>query len=507
MKEAFDKVLDYIIEIDAQTISVPSAEQKATQILMDMVRDVNVSLADETSYSLVSTEEDIDTVESILLGELEVDPLYSYVVTGGYTPGEMVDEAELNEIKFIIRDELSDLGKDFIGEIDEVLDNLEGLAMDLTKRNTYYLPITSELESSLNIEEGYKEIIEKHKDFLQAVGNFFESKQFTSKTTAPLAAERVPLAGTTTRTRDKPGLLGSDRKELEGKSEALETFVKLLKDYYVKPLNSKYYPFDVQHPLKSHVTLTMLSKYDSTVLDEWQKRKLIYGKVAISNSFIRKYRAFLDTLSSKMFDPMSNNFKSVLTNLVKELTRMFSKTNRELVVIDTLNVVAEVLKDHGMPIPELTLYGVTLDIADEKGEQLPYSPLQLVSDEFREDVGERGKDKFFGRDDKILTDVKAIRRLLQKEVFKIIKSDIPTKLLIAHDGIRKMNGLPVYYRFGDLENVEHMESTLDIIKSDGYDISALDVERIVVEVDSYSSIAKQYGVNTETVYKLKAMFR
>ena len=505
MKNAFDKVKDYIVDVEATTIEVPSAEQKAVQILMDLVRDAPEQIC--AGMELESSEEDIDTIEEILLGKLEVDPLYSYVVTGGYTPGEMVSDSDLEEIKFEIKEIASVLGEDFIGEIDEVINELEGFDMDMGKRGTYYLPITSELQSALNLDTDYADIIESHKTFLEAVGNFFEGKVTAGKTMSPARGDLIPLetAGRGTRERSKPGILGSDRKELKEKSDELLDFVQALKEYYTKPLNSKYFPFEAEHPLKQNNTLAILAKYNSQVLDEWLRRKLLFSGVSISNSLIRKYRVFLDNLSSTQFDPMSDSFKKNLTALVKELTRMFSKENRELVVKDTLNVVAEVLKQEGSPIPDLVLYGIDIQEADKS--DLPYSPLQLLSDELRK-TGSKYQDKYKASVYRsVQPDIKAIRSNLQKEVFRVIKSDISHKLLVAHDGIRKMKGLPVYYRFADLENVEHMNDTLDVIKSDGYDISALDVERIVKEVDSHSSIAKQYGVNTETVYKLKALFR
>jgi len=505
MKNAFDKVKDYIVEVEATTIEVPSAEQKAVQILMDLVRDAPEQIG--AGMELESSEEDIDTIEEILLGKLEVDPLYSYVVTGGYTPGEMVSASDLEEIKFEIREIASVLGEDFIGEIDEVINELEGFDMDMGKRGTYYLPITSELQSALKLDTDYAGIIESHKTFLEAVGNFFEGRVSAGKTMSPARGDLVPLetAGRGTRERSKPGILGSDRKELKEKSDELLDFVQALKEYYTKPLNSKYFPFEAEHPLKQNNTLAILAKYNSQVLDEWLRRKLLFSGVSISNSLIRKYRLFLDNLSSTQFDPMSDRFKKNLTALVKELTRMFSKENRELVVKDTLNVVAEVLKQEGSPLPDLVIYGIDIQEADKS--DLPYSPLQLLSDELRK-TGGKYQDKYKASVYRsVQPDIKAIRSNLQKEVFRVIKSDISHKLLVAHDGIRKMKGLPVYYRFADLENVEHMNDTLDVIKSDGYDISALDVERIVKEVDSHSSIAKQYGVNTETVYKLKALFR
>lgn len=505
MKNAFDKVKDYIVEVEATTIEVPSAEQKAVQILMDLVRDAPEQIG--AGMELQSSEEDIDTIEEILLGKLEVDPLYSYVVTGGYTPGEMVSASDLEEIKFEIREIASVLGEDFIGEIDEVINELEGFDMDMGKRGTYYLPITSELQSALKLDTDYAGIIESHKTFLEAVGNFFEGRVSAGKTMSPARGDLVPLetAGRGTRERSKPGILGSDRKELKEKSDELLDFVQALKEYYTKPLNSKYFPFEAEHPLKQNNTLAILAKYNSQVLDEWLRRKLLFSGVSISNSLIRKYRVFLDNLSSTQFDPMSDRFKKNLTALVKELTRMFSKQNRELIVKDTLNVVAEVLKQEGSPLPDLVIYGIDIQEADKS--DLPYSPLQLLSDELRK-TGSKYQDKYKASVYRsVQPDIKAIRANLQKEVFRVIKSDISHKLLVAHDGIRKMKGLPVYYRFADLENVEHMNETLDVIKSDGYDISALDVERIVKEVDSHSSIAKQYGVNTETVYKLKALFR
>jgi len=90
----------------------------------------------------------------------------------------------------------------------------------------------------------------------------------------------------------------------------------------------------------------------------------------------------------------------------------------------------------------------------------------------------------------------------------IIKSETELKILDAHDSIRKMMGRPVYFNTSKLDNFEHANEAIDIMKkSFNIDITAHEISQIVNEVNSFEEISIKHGVPKEGVYFLKGTFR
>ena len=97
-----------------------------------------------------------------------------------------------------------------------------------------------------------------------------------------------------------------------------------------------------------------------------------------------------------------------------------------------------------------------------------------------------------------------------KKLFERVEDDLPivlTKMLKAHDAIRKQLGKKVVYGFMSLtyDSVEKMIDQMYIEES--VDLSHLEIENIVKSDDSHSNISKEYGINSEQVYLIKANFR
>ena len=90
----------------------------------------------------------------------------------------------------------------------------------------------------------------------------------------------------------------------------------------------------------------------------------------------------------------------------------------------------------------------------------------------------------------------------------IVKSETESNLLHAHDAIRKMMNKPVYYGLSKVDDYDDMQGTIEIMKSKfNTDVTALEIEGIVSELDSMNSLSKKYGISTEGVYFLKAIHR
>jgi len=82
-----------------------------------------------------------------------------------------------------------------------------------------------------------------------------------------------------------------------------------------------------------------------------------------------------------------------------------------------------------------------------------------------------------------------------------------TKMLLAHDEIRKMLGKDVVYGFYNLEYNDIDEFILKIHDENELDLSHMEVTDIVKSYDSHENISKEYGISSDEVYLIKANFR
>ena len=109
------------------------------------------------------------------------------------------------------------------------------------------------------------------------------------------------------------------------------------------------------------------------------------------------------------------------------------------------------------------------------------------------------------KDAKRKTQYNRLRSVLDK-----VEDDLPvilTKLLKAHDEIRKALGKPIFYGFMPLKH-ESYERMIDMLyKKEQIDLSHLEVSNIVKSDNSHSNISKEYGITEEQVYLIKANFR
>ena len=81
-------------------------------------------------------------------------------------------------------------------------------------------------------------------------------------------------------------------------------------------------------------------------------------------------------------------------------------------------------------------------------------------------------------------------------------------LLQAHDTLRKIQNKPTYESYLNTDNIEDMDIIITKIETEHkMDITAIEVNDIVKSVSSYSSLAKNFGVNEDVIYTVKAMFR
>lgn len=102
---------------------------------------------------------------------------------------------------------------------------------------------------------------------------------------------------------------------------------------------------------------------------------------------------------------------------------------------------------------------------------------------------------------------KEFQQVLYKLGETIVKAE-ESKVLEAHDMIRKMQGKPVYHCAGKLNDFDDVDEVLVMLKEDyNTDLTPFELENIVLDFDSHTNLSEKHGVSTEVVYFTKSMFR
>jgi len=84
---------------------------------------------------------------------------------------------------------------------------------------------------------------------------------------------------------------------------------------------------------------------------------------------------------------------------------------------------------------------------------------------------------------------------------------LKSKILKAHDAIRKQLGKRRVFSFNSLtyDNIDKIIEKM--YREENLDLSHMEVENIVKEVDSFDTIGREHGISSDHVYLLKAQFR
>ena len=133
------------------------------------------------------------------------------------------------------------------------------------------------------------------------------------------------------------------------------------------------------------------------------------------------------------------------------------------------------------------------------------TPSNILTIDVNRITGENNRDTKNQR--KLFSKLKEFIEIVRGEHSAISKSDINSKLLQAHDLIRKMKGLPIIKAYNSLDNISDMENVISKIETKGYNLTATEVNSIVDAIGAYSDIGRNYGVSEEAVYFAKGMCR
>lgn len=456
-----------------------------------------------------------------------------------------------SELRRIIKEIKKDsVVLDFRTDLNNMLDDIEESLTFESADDNYHLPITvvetkpladltkgqSFVASTNESEEGETSIT---LDVLETLNDLFDDihKALTNKRWGFAVATRAAgRAGTfsgqpkVTRKdrgmisdilRDKAGKARGGRQNPRGfkargdiKSEVFDKIsgeiVKLLESatkYYLLPLYSGRLPIEVPRYSTGRgikVLAAWSNQYGSSnVMGESYNLLATAGDRVVSADIMKNIADFLEYVDSPNIK-ITDDFVSQAKLAVDSLTEMFGKSTSE----QNANYVSALLY-HFMEESE------DLDLAEDEIDDKEIKERKSL---FNTDYNNREAFPIFAlphyldQNQGILTnsDEKKKQYNRLKSIYSTVEEDIPVlfnKMLKAHDAIRKELGKEVNYAFTPFsyDGIEQVINKMHI--EENIDLSHLEVENIVKDIDSHSNISKEYGISEDQVYLIKSHFR
>jgi len=451
----------------------------------------------------------------------KVDPLFYYVYAGeNKNRNEFSAWAEwpiFNKEISRIKRAMKRLGDKFTIVIDDdIEDYVNTLAAQAVVSGTskFYLPASERILESGIIKTKDNDDINEIEN-LKNIGNFLEtiSKFLSSGSDLDKLASPTSIEEKGTEAQKKPTLVSAtlgrkDRQNFLEEIKALtnehKAMMEAIIDYYILPMTSRYKPFDdkiefansrliqiltnqqdIQKDNSFFTLLAMEAEYGALLLDEDELEQIVTALEFITTPAEKDYVKLrtqlqgLQTLTAEILGGLGGNFKEdSKVELGVFLNTIITKN--KLNDVEIFNKKTEEWKE---------LY------KDQK-----VYPLEAIESHLN-----KNREQYSGNP----TTRDLIKRFFSAlDDMNIVKSDAELKLLDAHDNIRKMMDKPVYYNTSKLNNYNHVNKAIDVLKNTYHvDVTVSDIEQIVNKMDSMESISKMHGVPVESVYYLKANFR
>ena len=397
----------------------------------------------------------------------------------------------------------------------------------------YYLPVSSELMSKLDngISETPKEImtrvnnIKKLLKIISSIIDFGDSQSQGSKSNNYVSGGKDGASFRSTNVGFKNQKTMIDT--LEASRPAFDNAIDKIIDFYIKPLeNRQFRPFgkekgggarDSKYSFTNSIIQDMLGRGNSKQLLDPYFLILSYELQSVSavfqNEDMEAIQIITDILNMiddpSVFDTIEQLRKQIL-RLETALQIIFGKSFTESIRIELGDYFHDVVQQNFArnkedEVKESIFQAESIEWKNQKLDNHLYPLSSLLgymnrnASEIEDFVKNNSKNK------EILSNFKSI---LDTTLDKITKSETEENILNAHDDIRKMLGKPIFYKKGKLDNYNHIENTLNIMKKEyNVELTAMDITSIVHEVDSMQSIGLKYGMSAEGVYFLKANFR
>jgi hypothetical protein len=478
-------------------------------------------------------EEPTVDMESITLID-KVDPLFLIAAEGGIIKNRYSItswEYIRDEIEALIEglSENSSMKSVYEKVLDSHNDYKDQAFDELDERNYFYFPLNSDAGSELltaGVDINVDEIIELHTSLIIIISRLLEEptvpSQLPSMTEpddfAPGASEEknqriIPRGPQKRIKRDEMyqmfnlfqgrevGRIGDKREKASfGKfANSLVELFDIADEYYGNPVRDLMIPYittpsflnkNFLGPIINHGP-DNLGKTTFGLYRDWSVAILTPSQIKKITSYLEYTQ--LTTRKSDIMEKRANKVLLVLqdmspSNIENDLS-WFANQFRGLAKRDSSFDISDV-ELLGRPIKNIPY--------DKKKNRTLYYQLLWQLYEFRNEFkGNRYSKEAINEFAKAYENQRNLKLASHQEI-----------ILSAHDEIRKMLGKPIYYNNCELNRFNDMYDTIDLMKSKyNIDLTSNDIIKIVDEIDSFDSLAKRLGTNSEVIYHVKSLYR
>ena len=409
-----------------------------------------------------------------------------------------------------------------LDDFDRWFDNFEANVKIADKEDTFYLPLSIFVDEYLTtVKDGKftspeKDITDPTVKFLDSVAKLSESYKTS------FAVYQDKKGGTKGEIGSAPlkewaGQRGKERDIPPQVDKPWNDLLKAINEYYLIPLQGRNYVQAKEKP-------TWATGHSAMIL-------------SIKNSRENAIGALLDRMVTESIHMLRPKDIKAITEFIREARRtgarafrkgIFNKGKKAVKALDALfgkeystqnkTSVGYIIYDMAKKLNVQNINemdkGYWADIErlhsrykDSDKNKYPITMLRyaLNTPEFKAWLG-LGEGRKYDYADPDLA--QAIEDL-DSEFDTFHKMDnINVTLLNAHDTIRKMKNQPIIYSHLSLDSIEDMDLVINKIhKEQRMDVTATEINKIVKAVASYQSISRDFGLNEETIYTVKALFR
>lgn len=529
MPELEERVADEDEEDDTFSIDQESRASFGTEGISEGTTGVaaTTTFRGETGPMQISAEEyrrKIGTLERIA----DVDPLYAIAAERGLLSNKF-NKRSYDKFMQILAEHLQDAEDDdssMKGQLDEIIQNHKSMEKQVANSDgPFYAPYVWEIANLYStIHEGrwksdmpdFDKVTKLHRKIIKAIQDLIQDP--LDKTSVPDIWDRSSTdpgvsgrgetsQGSKKRTLDewfvfisrfRMGNRGSMR-ELGEFQEAIDSLIEKTHDYYVKPANEGYLPFnDLPQYLDTNEMAALVTKGSPN--DVTTNLFLLftdYGLGLVSGNDLGHINAYRNAISNPSTERHLIKTTERVLDVMEDLTPDMETELRYFAYI--LNNIAT--RNSRINVSQLKLKGKSVEeLVEEYEEKTPaYKNLiKLI----------RANKTFFMKDKHKAPQMKEFLRLHREKEDEIKLSETEHKILSTHDEIRKMLDKPIYLGYCESDNYDHINDAIDLIKQEyNKDLNATDIIGIVNEFNSMNAVAKKYGTNEDIVYTVKALFR
>ena len=524
--EEISKILDKTQTKRIQTIYDKEFNYKSPESRQEML-DEGMEVEEEED------PDDVVDMDAITLID-KVDPMFMIAAESGI----ITKKYSISSWEYI-KDELESVlesageGASLKSVYQSVLDSHEEYkdqAFDeMDERSDFYLPLSSDASNILldaGIDLDYDSIRELHESIISVISRLLEvptvPSSLPSFTTpddfAPGATEEkgkriIPKGEKEKAKRDEMyrqfnifsgremGRIGDRREKAEfGKfADDIMKLIEIADEYYGNPIRDLMIPYkrvpnfldkNVLGPIINHGPES-LGKLSFAMYRDWSVSMVTPAQINSLTSYLEYTQ--MTKRDSDILERRANKVLKVLQDIApsneENDLRWFANQFRGLAERDSSFDISDI-ELLGRPIKNIPY--------DKKKNKTSYYQILWLLYEFREEF----KTNRYSKEA-----MKNFQRAYENQRDKKLASE-HEMILTAHDEIRKMLGKPIYYNNCELDRFENMSDTIDLIKSKyKIDLTSNDIVKMVEEIDSFESLAKRLGTNSEVIYHVKSLYR